>query len=109
MALVDGEELADALQLVYEAPEDATFDQVAAAADAVIGALLTTAAYDAEPAPCKEAALAAAVEIFQARTSAGGQAVSVDFQPGPYRLSVWLTRRVHALIGPYMNPAGMIG
>ena len=109
MALVTGEQLADALQLEYEAPLDDVLDQVAEAADDIVGSLLTTAAYSAEPAACKEAALSVGVEIFQARTAAGGQALSVDFQPGPYRLSTWLTRRVMSLIGPYMNPAGMVG
>jgi hypothetical protein len=49
------------------------------------------------------------VEIFQARTAAGGQPVAVDFSPGPYRLSVWLTRRVMSLLGPYLNVGGMVG
>jgi hypothetical protein len=109
MALVTGEQLADALQLEYEAPLNDVLDQVAEAADDIVGSLLTTGAYETEPAACKEAALSVGVEIFQARTAAGGQALSVDFQPGPYRLSTWVTRRVMSLIGPYMNPAGMVG
>jgi hypothetical protein len=109
MPLVTGQELADALDLDYAAPEDDVLDQVAEAADDIVGALITTAAYDAEPAPCKEAALAVGVELFQARTAAGGQAVATDFTPGPYRLSVWLTKRVHALIMPYANVNGLIG
>ena len=106
MALVTGGDLADALDLDYH---DAVLDQVAEAADDIVGALLTTAAYDIEPAPCKEAALAVGVELYQARTAAGGQAVATDFSPGPYRLSVWLTRRVHALIMPYANVGGLVG
>jgi hypothetical protein len=109
MALVTGEELADALDLEYVDPTDAVLDQVAEAADDIVGALITTAAYSAEPAACKEAAIAVGVEIFQARTASGGQAVSIDFTPGPYRLSVWLTRRVMSLLGPYMDPGGMVG
>lgn len=109
MALVDGQELADALDLDYVAPMDAVLDQVADAADDIVGSLLTTAAYAAEPAACKEAALSVGVEIFQARTAAGGQAVATDFSPGPYRLSVWMTRRVMALLGPYLNVGGMVG
>jgi hypothetical protein len=108
MALVDGQELADVLDLDYATYDDA-LDQVAEAADDIVAALLTTAAVTAEPAPCKEAALSVAAEIWQARTASGGQAVSVDFTPGPYRLSVWLTRRVNALIGPYMKVTGMVG
>lgn len=109
MALVDGQELAAALDLDYLAPMDDVLDQVAEAADDIVGSLLTTAAYAAEPAACKEAALSVGVEIFQARTAAGGQAVATDFSPGPYRLSVWMTRRVMALLGPYLNVGGMVG
>ena len=108
MALVTGEELAAALDLDYDPPEE-PYDQVAAAADDIVASLLTDAAYELEPPACKEAALAVAVEIYQARTAAGGQAVATDFSPGPYRLSVWMTRRVMALLGPYMNVTGMIG
>lgn len=106
--LLTGEELADALELTYVGDEQ-TFDQVAAAADDIIAALLTPAAYELEPPACKEATLAVGIELFQARTAAGGQAVATDFSPGPYRLSVWLTKRVHALLAPYMNVAGMLG
>ena len=109
MSLVTGQDLADALELDYEAPLDAVLDQVAQAADDIVGALITTAAYDVEPAPCKEAALAVGVELFQARTASGGQAVATDFSPGPYRLSVWLTKRVHALVMPYANVNGLVG
>lgn len=109
MALVTGAELALALDLDYDAPWDDVLDQVAESADDIVGSLLTTAAYTAEPASCKEAALAVGVEIFQARTASGGQAVATDFSPGPYRLSVWLTRRVMSLLGPYLNVKGMIG
>lgn len=110
MALVTGEELAVALDLDYDPVDpDATLDQVAAAADAIVGALLSTAAYAAEPPACKEAALAVAAELYQARTAAGGQAVASDFSPGPYRLSVWLTRRVHALVMPYADVNGLVG
>jgi hypothetical protein len=108
MALVTGEELAVALDLDYDPPEE-PYDQVAAAADDIVASLLTDAAYELEPPACKEAALAVAVEIFQARTAAGGQAVATDFSPGPYRLSVWMTRRVMSLLGPYMDVKGMIG
>lgn len=109
MALVTGQELADALDLDYLAPLDAVLDQVAEAAADVVGSLITDAAELAEPAACKEAALSVGVEMFQARTAAGGQPVAVDFTPGPYRLSVWMTKRVHALLAPYMKVGGMIG
>jgi hypothetical protein len=109
MALVTGQELADALDLDYVAPIDADLDQIAEASDDIVGSLITTAAYTAEPAACKEAALAVGVEIFQARTAAGGQAVATDFSPGAYRLSVWVTKRVMALLAPYLNMGGVVG
>lgn len=109
MALVTGEDLAGALDIEYAEPDEAVLDQVAAAADDIVGSLITPAALLAEPPACKEAALAVGVEIFQARTASGGQAVSVDFTPGPYRLSVWLTRRVMSLLAPYLNVGGMVG
>jgi len=108
MALVTGPDIASALQLDY-ADDEPGFDQCAEASDDIVGSLLTDAAYELEPAPCKEAALQVGLEIYQARTSVGGQTVAIDFTPGPYRLSVWLIRRVYSLIGPYMNPAGMVG
>jgi hypothetical protein len=108
MALVTGEELATALDLDYDPPTE-PYDQVAAAADDIVASLLTADAVEDEPPACKEAALSVAVEIYQARTAAGGQAVATDFSPGPYRLSVWMTRRVMSLLGPYMNVNGMIG
>lgn len=109
MALLTGQELADALDLDYVAPIDDVLDQVAEAADDIVGSLITTEAKTAEPAAAKEAAVAVGVEIFQARTAAGGQAVATDFTPGPYRLSVWLTRRVMSLLAPYLRIGGMIG
>ena len=108
MALVTGEELAEALDLDYDPPTE-PYDQIAAAATDIVGVLLTDAANEFEPPACKEAALSVAVEIYQARTAAGGQAVATDYSPGPYRLSVWITRRIMSLIGPYMNTKGMIG
>jgi hypothetical protein len=109
VALVTGQELADALDLDYLDPLDAVLDQVAEAADDIVGSLITDAAAEFEPAACKEAALSVGVEMFQARTAAGGQPVATDFTPGPYRLSVWMTKRVHALLAPYMKVGGMIG
>lgn len=108
MALLTGEELADALQIEYDDPIDVVLDQVAEAASDLIGYLITAAAVTAEPPACKEAALSVGSEIFQARTAAGGEAVSIDFSPGP-RMSVWVTRRVMALLGPYLDMKGVVG
>lgn len=109
MALIDGEALAAALDVEYDEPIDLILDQVAEAADDIVASLITTTAYDDAKAACKEAAISVGVEIWQARTAAGGQAVAVDMSPGPYRLSVWMTRRVQALLGPYLRPGGMVG
>lgn len=108
MSLLDGETLAAALDLTYEDYE-ADLDQVAAAACDIVGALITTAAFDEEPPACKEATLSIGVEMFQARTASSGQPVAIDLSPGPYRLSVWLTKRVQAVLGPYLNAKGMVG
>ena len=108
MALLTGEELAFALNLDYEGVET-EFDDVSTAACDIIGGLITTAAFDEEPMAVRAATLSVGVEIYQARTAAGGQPVGVDLSPGPYRLSVWLTRRVMSLLGPYMNAKGMVG
>jgi hypothetical protein len=106
--LVTGQELADVLDLDY-APGDEPFDQLAEAARNIVGSIITSAALTAAPPACREAALSVAVEMYQARTSAGGQAVSVDFSAGPYRLSLWITKRVQALLAPYLDVKGMVG
>ena len=108
MALLTGEELADALQLEYEGDAIPVLDQVAEAASDLIGYLITAAAVIAEPPACKEAALSVGSEIFQARTAAGGEAVAIDFTPAP-RMSVWVTRRVMALLAPYLDMKGVVG
>ena len=108
MALLTGEELADALQLEYEGDAIPVLDQVADAASDLIGYLITSAAVTAEPPACKEAALSVGSEIFQARTAAGGEAVAIDFTPAP-RMSVWVTRRVMALLAPYLDMKGVVG
>ena len=108
MALLTGQELADALQLDYDTPLDDVLDQVAEAASDLIGYLITPAALLAEPPACKEAALSVGSEIFQARTAAGGEAVALDFTPGP-RMSVWVTRRVMGLLAPYLDMRGLVG
>lgn len=110
MALVTGAELADALNLPWNAQSpDPVLVAVADAADDTVAALLVTGAYALEPPPVKQAALQVALEIYQARTSAGGQAVATDFTAGPYRLSTWLIRRVDSLLAGYKDPAGMVG
>ena len=109
MALLTGAELAENLEIAYVAPDAAVLDDVALAASDLIGYLITDAAVIAEPAACKQATMSVGVEIFQARTAAGGEAVSMDFTAGPYRLSVWVTKRVMALLTPYLDMKTQVG
>lgn len=110
MALVTGAQLAAALSLDYDPLDpDEGIDQVAETADELVAGLLTDGAYALEPAPCKEAALHVAVDIYQARYAAGGQVVATDFSPGPYRMSSAVLKRVDALIGAYKDVTGMVG
>ncbi len=55
------------------------------------------------------AVLAIAVEIFQARTAAGGAIEGVDFSVTPYRLSKNLFAKVTGLLGPYLDVETMVG
>ena len=109
MALLTGQELADNLEIAYVAPDAAVLDDVAAAASDLIGYLITDAAVISEPPACQQAAMSVGVEIFQARTAAGGESVSVDFSPGHYRLSAWITKRVMALLAPYLDMKTQVG
>lgn len=54
------------------------------------------------------AVLAVAVEIFQARTAAGGQIEGVDFTVSPFRLGRSLFNRVAGLLGPYLDVETMV-
>ncbi len=55
------------------------------------------------------AVLAISVEIFQARTAAGGSIEGVDFAVTPYRLSKNLLAKVIGLLGPYLDVETMVG
>lgn len=107
---VSGEQLADALDLTYLDTSD-VFDQVAGAVDDLLHQLLTdedTHAH-ADHYPEKEAALGIAVDLYQARTAAGGESVALDFTPGPYRVSSAIIKRYSALLAPWMAKTGMVG
>jgi hypothetical protein len=107
MDMVDGEALANVLTLTYDNDVEG-FDNVAAAASAIVASLLTTVDHTTHP-QCVEATLAIAAEMYQARNATGGQPVASDFSPGPYRLSVWLTRRVSSLTAGCQDVTGMVG
>jgi hypothetical protein len=55
------------------------------------------------------AVLAISVEIFQARTAAGGAIEGIDFSVSPYRLSKNLLAKVTGLLGPYLDTDAMVG
>jgi len=55
------------------------------------------------------AILSISVEIFQARTAAGGSIEGVDFAPAPFRLGRSLFNRVSGLLGSYMDVDSMVG
>jgi hypothetical protein len=55
------------------------------------------------------AILSISVEIFQARTAAGGSIEGVDFSVSPYRLSKNLLAKVTGLLGPYLDTNAMVG
>ena len=103
MALVTGEELATALDLDYDPPEE-PYDQVAAAADDIVASLLTDGAYELEPPACKEAALSVAVEIYQARTAAGS-ALSQTSSPKRQTSAVAASAAGRTLLDPRASRA----
>jgi len=49
------------------------------------------------------------VEIFQARTAAGGQIEGVDFTVSPFRLGRSLFNRISGILGAYIDTETMIG
>ena len=55
------------------------------------------------------AVLTISVEIFQARTAAGGAIEGIDFSVSPYRLSKNLLAKVTGLLGPYLDTDAMVG
>jgi len=57
----------------------------------------------------ESAVLAVSVEIFQARTAAGGQIEGVDFAVTPVRLGRSLFNRISGLLGPYIDTETMVG
>lgn len=107
---VTGEDLAATLGLDddYDADPD-PFDQVAGAVDTLLNNLLVEPLLGVDAYPQREAALGIAVDLWQARTAAGGESVALDFTPGPYRVSSAILKRYYALLMPYMNVSGMVG
>jgi hypothetical protein len=111
--LVDRAQLRQLLSLPAEPPEGDQYtpaiDAVAGSAEAVLVGILDADVDHSQHPACCEAALHIAVDIWQARSSAGGQPVALDFQPGSYRLSRYLVSTVSALIAPCHNVGAVIG
>lgn len=57
----------------------------------------------------ESAVLAVAVEVFQARTAAGGQIEGVDFTVSPFRLGRSLFNKIAGLLGPFIDVETMVG
>lgn len=105
--LVSAAELKQILQVGSLYPDE-VLEEVILAAETIITSYLVDLT-GIETAPVKEAVLAVAVDIWQNRQAPGGQLSGVDFQPAPYRLGRSLLSKVSGLLGPYLNPEGMIG
>lgn len=81
----------------------------ASASNETVSQYLTPDVDHTQHASDKEAALSVAVDIFQARTAAGGQVVGLDMMPLPFRLGSMLLSTVGGLLGPCMDQRGEVG
>lgn len=108
MALVKIQELKDALGIGNLYSDD-VLEKVIDSVTDVIEGYITEAAFDAEPAAVKEAALILCVDLFQTQNSAGGQQVAVDFTPAPYRTGRSFTSKVSGLLAPYFDEGVFVG
>lgn len=107
MALVTDSELAAAFGMdVLDDPDG--FAQVADATDEIVSALLTAEDHSSHP-QCKEGALQVAIDIYQARQSAGGQMVGVDMAVAPYRLNSASVKSKLTLFTTHLNVGVMVG
>lgn len=109
MALIDVDDLRDALHLDETATPDAALQPIVDAANELVERMLTTGDHSTH-AWDKEAALAIAGQILQQRTSPGGSMVDFDQATvTPYLLGRGLMSRVEALITPCRNVRSMVG
>ena len=72
-------------------------------------ATLTGASTYVGNANVKSAVLATSVEVFQARTAAGGQIEGIDMTVSPFRLGRSLFNRISGILGPYIDTETMVG
>ena len=56
----------------------------------------------------REASMAIAVDIWMQRMGTTGQQ-GVDFAPQPYKLGRAMLQRVIGLLGPHIDPKGLVG
>lgn len=108
-ALLDPDDLQAHLGLAGNAVYPATaYEQVADAASDLVSEFLAVGVENTTPA-VREATLAVAVELWQARLAPGGQMNAVDWTPGPFRLGRSLIGRVSGLLGPYLDTGSVVG
>lgn len=105
--LTTGDAVAAALQLPAATP---AMTECAAVADQLIRPYVTAEGLaDPLPAPVTEAAVHLAIDVWQARTAAGGQSVGIDGNPGPYRMGRSVLDRVTGLLGPWLDQRSELG
>lgn len=106
--LITGEELGAALGPL-DGDQDDNLEQVAAAATALLLPYLKDGDWSADPI-CREAALAVATQIWQARQAPGGQMVQMDYGTIslPHLLGPGLLARIKGLLGPRMQYGGLV-
>jgi hypothetical protein len=106
-SLIDVDEFRDVLNVSNQTATDATLEQVISAAESIILPQLRAGDYTTNGA-VREAALAVAVQVWQARSAPGGQMVGIDLAPmqTPHLLGVGLLARVRGLISPFTHFGG---
>lgn len=109
MALTTVEEVKTALG-VGDLYSDETIQQIVDAVIELIEHYVTAQSFEDEPPAMKEAALNLAIDAFQARTAAGGQAIAVDMQAvSPFRFGRSFMQKVYGLLAPYLDVENMVG
>lgn len=107
MALTNVEKVKTALQ-VGDLYLDSDIEPCVNASIELIELYVTAESFLAEPAAMCEAATGLACDIFMAKVAPGGQIVSADFTPSPYKLGRSLITRFTGLLIPYMRAEGMV-
>lgn len=108
MAFVDAATFEATLGITGLYPEE-WIAQIVDTANELIAAYVDADAILNEPAPCKEAALTIAIDVWQSRQAPGGQMAGVDFAPSPYRMGRALIGKVQGLLAPYYDESSLVG